>query len=160
MSESRNELQPIGLKNRIDNNLKLSIPKPNLSFNVRNYPSTAPTVDSKRSHQLGDLRMVKNLIRNLERADDNQDYFPSSSSPGMASSSMRRKREILIFANKILSTNNFLMSILEHSPISQFIDASSPSTGGSNYSPSSSRFMRLSPIIQDHHMVSFIGHSC
>lgn len=96
MSESRNsELQSIGLKNRIDNNLKLSIPKPNINFNVRNYPSTAPTGDTKRSHQLGDLRMVKNLIRNLERVDDNQDYFSSSSSPAtiMSSSSVKRKRD-------------------------------------------------------------------
>lgn len=98
MSES--ELQPIGLKNRIDNNLKLSIPKPNINFNnIRNYPSTAPTTSDarseKRSHQLGDLTMVKNLIRNLD--NNNQDYFntsplSSSSSPAaavMASSSKR-----------------------------------------------------------------------
>lgn len=96
MSESRNELQSIGLKNRIENNLKLSIPKPDTNFNVRNYQSlTAPTVDTKRSHNLGDLRMVKNLIRNLERVDDNQDYFSSSSSPATAgiASSMKREKE-------------------------------------------------------------------
>lgn len=100
MSESR-EIAPIGLKSRIENNLKLSIPKPNLNnFNVRNYPSTAPAADvrsEKRSHQLGDLTMVKNLIRNLERVDDNQDYFvsplSSSSSPAaiIATSTMKRK---------------------------------------------------------------------
>lgn len=90
MSESRNDLHSIGLKNRIDNNLKLSIPKPNVNFNVRNYPSTAPTGDTRRSHnQMGDLRMVKNLIRSLER-DDNKDYFSASSSPVMPSSIKRK----------------------------------------------------------------------
>lgn len=105
MSESSSELsqlQPIGLKNRIDNNLKLSIPKPNINFNIRNYPSTAPA-DQKRSHQLGDLTMVKNLIRNLnERVDDNQDYF-SSSSPLSSSSpaaAARSSETLLFFANK------------------------------------------------------------
>jgi hypothetical protein len=103
MSESSSELtqlQPIGLKNRIDNNLKLSIPKPNSNFNIRNYPSTAPADHhQKRSHhQLGDLTMVKNLIRNLERVDDSQDYF-SNTSPLSSSSSpaVARSSKIYIF---------------------------------------------------------------
>lgn len=97
MSENRGD-QSIGLKNRIDNNLKLSIPKPSLNFNVRNYPSTAPAADiradKQRPHQLGDLAMVKNLIRNLERVDDNQDYYSSplsSSSSPAAAAVMKRK---------------------------------------------------------------------
>lgn len=100
MSESRVGDQSIGLKNRIDNNLKLSIPKPSLNFNVRNYPSTAPAADvradrQQRPQNLGDLAMVKNLIRNMERGDDNQDYYSSplssSSSPAATTAVMKRK---------------------------------------------------------------------
>lgn len=92
MSERRSD-QSIGLKNRFDNNLKLSIPKPSLNFNVRNYPSTAPAVDNSRPDQLGDLAMVRKLIRNLEHVDDNQEYYNSPLSPSSspAASVIKRK---------------------------------------------------------------------
>jgi hypothetical protein len=106
MSESSemSQLQPIGLKNRIDNNLKLSIPKPNINFNIRNYPSTAPATDyhqqqQKRSHQLGDLTMVKNLIRNLERVDDNQDYFSSSPLSSSSPAAVRSSETLFLHIN-------------------------------------------------------------
>jgi hypothetical protein len=92
MSESKSEMTPTSvgnLKNRIDNNLKLSIPKTGLSFNsIRNHPSTAPAVTG--------LKELKNLMKSWdhdmsELGED--DYFVTT--PGsIGTPSMKRNQPL------------------------------------------------------------------
>lgn len=98
MSESKSEMSaPVGnLKNRIDNNLKLSIPKSNVNFNgVKNHPSTAPAT-SGRKNQFSDLPMMKNLMKNWDCEQeiseiDEDDYFVTTPGSIMSASSLNRK---------------------------------------------------------------------
>lgn len=100
MSESKSEMSasaPVGnLKNRIDNNLKLSIPKSNVNFNgVKTQPSTAPAT-SGRKNQFSDLPMMKNLMKNWDCEQDmseigEDDYFVTTPGSIMSTSSLNRK---------------------------------------------------------------------
>lgn len=98
MSESKSEMTPAvpvgNLKNRIDNNLKLSIPKTGLSFNsIRNHPSTAPAVTG--------LKELKNFMKSWdhdmsELGED--DYFVTT--PGsIGTPTMKRKNFYPVFDN-------------------------------------------------------------
>lgn len=113
MNESKSEMPqavPAGnLKNRIDNNLKLSIPKSDMNFNSSKlHPSTAPTI-SGRKNQFGDLPMMKNLMKNWDHDKMNdlmsaQDYFVTTpeSMIGTSSPSLKSKLEFLSTAAKSL----------------------------------------------------------
>lgn len=103
MSESNSVLTsavPVGnLKNRIENNLKLSIPKPNLNFNgLKNHPSTAPAI-SGRNNQFSDLTVVKNLNlmkpwehENMNKMNMGHDeYFMTSPGSTIGTPSLKRK---------------------------------------------------------------------
>jgi hypothetical protein len=120
MSESKSEMPavPVGnLRNRVDNNLKLSIPKTNLSFNsIKNHPSTAPAVSG--------LEELKNLMKNWdhdmsEMGED--DYFVTT--PGSiigTPSSMKRKNY-----SPLSIVQRSRLFITEQSPlVSQFMDTS------------------------------------
>lgn len=104
MSESKSEMSaPVGnLKNRIDNNLKLSIPKANVNFNgVKSHPSTAPAT-SGRKNQFGDLPMMKNLMKNWDCEQDiseigEDDYFVTTPGSIMSTSSLNRKKALTPF---------------------------------------------------------------
>lgn len=150
MSESKSEMpppMPVGnLRNRIDNNLKLSIPKTDANFSnctTKNQPSTAPAL-SGRKNQFGDLPMMKNLMKNREHDSfdtmGHDDYFvntPGSSIIGTPS--LKRKK-----THRLTSRLQF-DCLSEHSPlISQFMETSTPT----DLSPI--RFMnKLSPILQE-----------
>lgn len=101
MSESKSEMSaPVGnLKNRIDNNLKLSIPNTNVNINgVRNQPSTAPAVTGMKN-QFSDLPMMKSLMKNWDQdsginsiGDD--DYFVTTPGSIISTSSLSRKKQL------------------------------------------------------------------
>lgn len=119
MSESKSETTPAvtagNLRNRIDNNLKLSIPNTSLSFNnMRNHPSTAPAVSG--------LKELKNLMKNWdhdmsELGED--DYFVTT--PGSiveTPSSLKRKN-----FSPLSIVQRSRLFITEQSPlVSQFMD--------------------------------------
>lgn len=95
MSESKSETtatMPVGnLRSRIDNNLKLSIPKTNLSLNgMKCHPSTAPAVSG--------LKELKNLMKNwdhdMSEMGEN-DYFVTT--PGSIGTPSSLKRKIYSF---------------------------------------------------------------
>ena len=126
MSESKSEMStplttPVGnLRNRIDNNLKLSIPKSNTCLgHPRNQPSTAPAMTGMKN-QFCDL---KNLMKNWEHheMDEADDYFVST--PGSiinTPSSLKRKN-----LSPLTSSHGTNVSFAEHSPlVSQFMDTS------------------------------------
>lgn len=99
MSESKSKMSaPVGnLKNRIDNNLKLSIPNTNannLMNGARVQPSTAPICGIK--NQFSDLPMMKNLMKNWDQdsgitslGDD--DYFVTTPGSIISTSSLGRE---------------------------------------------------------------------
>lgn len=88
------EIKNVGkLKNRIDNNLKLEIPKINEKAPViGSHPATAPA-----SNTFGDHRLLKDLISNWNHENigelHNDDYFKRS--PLSASSSGFKREKIL-----------------------------------------------------------------
>lgn len=122
MSESKSEMSPAGnLRNRIDNNLKLSIPKTNLSLNgMKNHPSTAPAMSGLKN-QFGDLKnLMKNWDQDMSEMNEN-DYFVSTpgSIIGTPSSLKRKNYSPLSIAHR------FILFLTEHSPlVSQFMDTS------------------------------------
>lgn len=154
MSESKSEMTaPVGnLKNRIDNNLKLSIPKANVNFiGSKNHPSTAPA-SSGRKNQFGDLPLMKNFMKNNWDCDQDMseigedDYFVTTPGSIMSASSLNRKNNVNSFTWTSFKNN----SISEHSPlISQFMESSTPT----ELSPL--RFMKLSPILQEQEVSLF-----
>lgn len=97
MSETKN----VGnLKNRIDNNLKLEIPKINEKALVTgSHPATAPA-----SNNFGDHRLLKDLISNWNHENiselHNDDYFKRS--PSSASSSGFKREKILNTSAEII----------------------------------------------------------
>jgi hypothetical protein len=119
MSESKSEMPavPVGnLKNRVDNNLKLSIPKTNLSFNsIKNHPSTAPAVSG--------LKELKNLMKSwdhdMSEMGEN-DYFVTTPGSIGTPSSMKRKN-----FSPLSVVQRSRLFITEQSPlVSQFMDTS------------------------------------
>ena len=98
MSESKSEMSPpVGnLKNRIDNNLKLSIPKSTVNFNgAKTHPSTAPAT-SGRKNQFSDLPIMKNLMKNWDCDQDiseigEDDYFVTTPGSIISTASLNRK---------------------------------------------------------------------
>lgn len=124
MSESKSEMPVGNLKNRIDNNLKLSIPKTNLSLNgMKNHPSTAPAMSGIKN-QFGDLKsLMKNWDHDMSEMGED-DYFVST--PGSiigTPTSLKRK----IYSSLSIAQRSIL-SLTEHSPlVSQFMDKSTMS---------------------------------
>lgn len=109
------------LKNRIDNNLKLSIPKTSLSLNgMKNHPSTAPALSGMKT-QFGDLKdFMKSWDEDMSELNEN-DYFVST--PGSlisTPSSLKRKN-----SSPLSIAQRSILSLADHSPlVSQFMDAS------------------------------------
>lgn len=103
MSESKSEMTslPVGnLRNRIDNNLKLSIPKPSTNFNTGCHSTTAPVISSlpkDKKPQISDFTMVKNIIKNIERNDSDCSYFSPLSSPSSVAKIAAKKRKFKFF---------------------------------------------------------------
>jgi hypothetical protein len=128
MSESKSEMSsslPVGnLKNRIDNNLKLSIPRTNLSLNgMKNHPSTAPALSGLKN-QFGDLKnLMKNWDQDMSEMGED-DYFIST--PGSiigTPSTMKRKH-----SSPLSIAQRSILSLTDHSPlVSQFMDTSTMS---------------------------------
>jgi len=91
MSESKSSNAVGNLRNRIDKNLKLSIPKPNCSI-IKNQPSTAPCGAPKKTpfSDLPVYQLMKNWDLGGDAMNNDDDYFVST--PGSAtSSSLKRK---------------------------------------------------------------------
>lgn len=121
MSESKSEMsQPVGnLKNRIDNNLKLSIPKSNVSFvGQRSHPSTAPA-NSGRMNQFGDLPIMRNIMKNWDHNDclsgvGSEDCFvttPSSTTSSTISTPSTKRKHQLPKEKAILLSVTFWPSL-------------------------------------------------
>jgi hypothetical protein len=128
MSESKSEMLPAvgNLRNRIDNNLKLSIPKPNTNFSPNRHSSTAPVAQNELPSHIPDMAIVKNIKRNLERhGSHDHGYFTPLSSPSSVAKISNLKRKIFFCFNKFYL---IYFKYTEQSPISQLIDASSPSS--------------------------------
>jgi hypothetical protein len=100
MSESKGNL-----RNRIDNNLKLSIPDVNLSGYTAKAgnPSTAPALSVKKD-QFDDLPSMKNLMKKWDE-DGHEDYFVSTPSSIMSDTSLKRKRTRFASSSKDLKTS-------------------------------------------------------
>lgn len=98
MSEDINEMittGPVGnLRGRIENNLKLSIPKSNNTTcgRIRSQPSTAPMMNDMNS-QFSELPMMKNLMKSFDQESNEDDYFVSTPGSIMSTPSpLKRKR--------------------------------------------------------------------
>lgn len=104
------ELKNVGnLKNRIDNNLKLEIPKINdKALVIDSHPATAPACNT-----FGDHRLLKDLISNWNHENisemHNDDYFKRS--PSSASSSGLKRKKILNANPKIILRNFFFRTV-------------------------------------------------
>lgn len=76
------------LKNRIDNNLKLSIPKQCADIsNVKNHPSTAPCGAARKS-QFGDFA---NLMKNWNQNDPDEGFIATTPSSIIGTPSLKRE---------------------------------------------------------------------
>lgn len=107
------------LKNRIDNNLKLEIPKINDKAPVTTaHPATAPA-----SNTFGDHRLLKDLISNWNQENigelHNDEYFKSLPSSASSSGFKREKNPeeklntntILIFTIFFFRTMRFIHAV-------------------------------------------------
>lgn len=106
MSEVRNEKPMTGnLRNRIDNNLKLEIPKVNDNLVLsKPLPATAPARDGMKD-QFGDIPLLKGLITNWGgesmKEFNTEDYFKKT--PPSSSGIKREKKR----SRTVLSINAF-----------------------------------------------------
>lgn len=121
------------LRNRIDNNLKLSIPDVNMNTCSVNdiLPSTAPALSMKK-YQSDDLPSMKNLMKKWKK-EGHDDGFVST-----PSSIISDKREPVRFASSAKDSKNFFSLVAERSPSEHF-------TENSTQGLSPLRFLKLSP---------------
>jgi hypothetical protein len=101
MSESKGNL-----RNRIDNNLKLSIPEVGMSaFAAKtNHPATAPAVSVKKD-QFDDLSTMKNLMKKWDE-NGHEDYFVTTPSSIMSDTSLKRKQPRFASSSKDIETSS------------------------------------------------------
>lgn len=104
------EIKNVGnLKNRIDNNLKLEIPKINeKTLATASHPATAPA-----SNTFGDHRLLKDLISNWNHENISElhkdDYFKRS--PSSVSSSGFKREKIFNPSTKIMLSVFFFRTL-------------------------------------------------